>query len=56
MGNDQYQLIKQRLEKGEAAIKDAGGFLKAPKHWVKEFQRIAELALMYEIENNLLPI
>jgi len=56
MSKKQYGKIKERLELGEIMINLAGGFMKAPKRWTTEYQRLAEQALMYEIENNLLPL
>lgn len=52
----EYNEAKERLEKGEKMIEAEGGFLNAPPKWVKGFQVIAEACLIYETENNLLPI
>lgn len=56
MTKKEYEETKKRVEKGEKLIMEAGGFLKAPKEWVRGYQILAERMLIYETLNDLLPI
>lgn len=56
ISKEQYETNLKRLEIGHEKIIEAGGFMKAPKHWIDEYQRLAEECLLYETDNDMLPI
>jgi hypothetical protein len=55
MNLEEYNQIQERLKKGEALIMEMGGFMNAPRIWVKGYNFLANKALMYEIDNDLIP-
>jgi len=55
MDANEYIEVKKRLAKGEALIKEQGGFIKAPRKLTNHFQDLAEQTLEYEVENDLIP-
>jgi hypothetical protein len=56
MTNKEYEEIAQRVSDGKNAIEKVGGFMKAPRKWVKLYNYLAYMMLEYELENDLLPL
>lgn len=56
MTKEEYAIICDRIEKGEAMILDFGGWDKAPESWIEGYEQLCVKALDYEIKNDLLPI
>lgn len=53
---EEYEHVKGRVEAGEKWIKENGGFLnEANKGYINAYQKMAEMMLAYETENDLLP-